>query len=953
MSLNKVKYFGLCATALLTITPIATSAVTIASQPITSDVVKADAIDTDYQNSLTNGFGSTINVTASQLADLASTAIKGEISQGSFVYDNVGPIATNTKVLFDNTSSSPAADADLYTNLQDSFLKLFVSTNSKVGFLAKANVKTKMTITGPKLSTPTSASDQVRQLQTLTDNDKFSIALSTTNASGDVIGTKTINVTVSPKPAKIGLAPVAGITATTSTTNLSTENATDVAKAIKNSRGEQAFKASDISSFVAAGHPFYYAVDTTGAFTASTATSKYELASGVTGAVYTQLIPIEYTRTVADTYDASSFVFLDSANKITATVPAAGAGEVAYVKRQVTVGTVASKDYPVFKYLFSGSSNPTYKNGDVLTVNSTDKEKLTYKYNDQTTFDAVETFVKGADFNGNLKAYKSVSTNDAGVGAITESIKYTMPDIKSTAATSYVLASITNSDNGTTSTVKIPVTVTDIPTPLTAPTVTTFPTADLNATSKTTKSIDPLSGVKATYVGSDGKTKDLTKDNIKITVTDSANKDVALNSDGTVPTTTNGTYKITYVFSNPDDTSKTVTKTLNLTVTDTNLVAPTVNGFVEGTYTLSNVNRKSINPFDALLKTDKIDASYVGLDGKKTAIANDKVKVTVADSANKAVALNSDGTIPMTTVGTYKVTYTFANGDDAAKTTAKTVTLNVNAATTGMPVAVYHQGATQDVTTTTKDTPSINPTDGSVTFSYTYTDAGSSSPTTADVSKDLISVSVTKDGKAVSLDSAGKFATEVGTYKVNYSVINPKDNATVLNYTRTFTVNAPTPAPVGPTITPENGIVYVNYVPGYGVNVWKSSNTKDGAEALADGSLRKLQHGTAWKYDQVATYADGSTWYRVGKNQWIQGEYASKTAVVAPSSWSITDIEGVGTINYVPGYGVNLWTSPDQTTWTRKLDHGTAWKYFKIARKDGVTMYNLGGNQWVDGTYFK
>jgi hypothetical protein len=135
--------------------------------------------------------------------------------------------------------------------------------------------------------------------------------------------------------------------------------------------------------------------------------------------------------------------------------------------------------------------------------------------------------------------------------------------------------------------------------------------------------------------------------------------------------------------------------------------------------------------------------------------------------------------------------------------------------------------------------------------------------------------------------------------------------------------------------------------------LWKNHNVEDGTEKLADGTDRKLMTGSAWKYDQVAEDVYGNIWYRLGTNQWVQGDYVNKTPIAQPNSWEITNVEGVGTVNYVPGYGVNLWTSPDQTTFTKKLAHATAWKYFKIAKKDGKVMYNLGGDQWVDGQYFK
>ncbi|KRM72195.1 hypothetical protein FC34_GL001179 [Lacticaseibacillus brantae DSM 23927] len=61
----------------------------------------------------------------------------------------------------------------------------------------------------------------------------------------------------------------------------------------------------------------------------------------------------------------------------------------------------------------------------------------------------------------------------------------------------------------------------------------------------------------------------------------------------------------------------------------------------------------------------------------------------------------------------------------------------------------------------------------------------------------------------------------------------------------------------------------------------------------------------------------------------------------------------VVTVNYVPGYGIALWNSPqaDHTFLGRTLGHGTAWKVFDVKTVNGNTWYNLGGDQWIDGKY--
>ncbi|WP_245953348.1 SLAP domain-containing protein [Lactobacillus rodentium] len=113
---------------------------------------------------------------------------------------------------------------------------------------------------------------------------------------------------------------------------------------------------------------------------------------------------------------------------------------------------------------------------------------------------------------------------------------------------------------------------------------------------------------------------------------------------------------------------------------------------------------------------------------------------------------------------------------------------------------------------------------------------------------------------------------------------------------------------------------------------------------------------------------NGSWWYRVGTNQWIDGRslyvtgVSSIPVVNATSNNSSSNntnsnsnaTSGVGHINYVPGYGINLWIGyGSDAHWSgRRLPHGTRWKFYKKVTVNGKTWYNLGGNQWIDGAYF-
>ncbi|TFJ70067.1 DUF5011 domain-containing protein [Carnobacterium maltaromaticum] len=180
--------------------------------------------------------------------------------------------------------------------------------------------------------------------------------------------------------------------------------------------------------------------------------------------------------------------------------------------------------------------------------------------------------------------------------------------------------------------------------------------------------------------------------------------------------------------------------------------------------------------------------------------------------------------------------------------------------------------------------------------------------------------------------------SKVGTYELTYSVANKYNLKTTL--IRTINVVDLNGSPNNkPTITSLETVGYVKYVAGYGIRVW---STPDG-----NGSNQYLPHGTAWKIDQKATFKDGSIWYRVGKDQWVDGSYIKFTPVSSPG---MKELKGVGTINYVQGYSVNVYRGAEASgeNWTgNQLKHGTKWRVY--GEKDG--FYNLGGDQWVSTKY--
>lgn len=129
---------------------------------------------------------------------------------------------------------------------------------------------------------------------------------------------------------------------------------------------------------------------------------------------------------------------------------------------------------------------------------------------------------------------------------------------------------------------------------------------------------------------------------------------------------------------------------------------------------------------------------------------------------------------------------------------------------------------------------------------------------------------------------------------------------------------------------------YVDYVPGYGINVWDAPNGRATGQKLPDAS--------SWKISHKATI-NGKVWYQVGKNQWIDSAYVSLNPISRMKPMS-----GVVQIEYIPGYSVRVYQSADTSKPTDKLlKHGTSWKVF--GEMNG--FYNVGKNQWIKVEYGK
>lgn len=91
--------------------------------------------------------------------------------------------------------------------------------------------------------------------------------------------------------------------------------------------------------------------------------------------------------------------------------------------------------------------------------------------------------------------------------------------------------------------------------------------------------------------------------------------------------------------------------------------------------------------------------------------------------------------------------------------------------------------------------------------------------------------------------------------------------AAALAVTGIGVVNAAKPNSLTAHVQAATTRIKINYVAGYGVNIW--TNYEHG-----HFTGKRASHGSTWNVLQTATDAKGNLWYKVGPNQWIDGRYA-------------------------------------------------------------------------------
>lgn len=132
----------------------------------------------------------------------------------------------------------------------------------------------------------------------------------------------------------------------------------------------------------------------------------------------------------------------------------------------------------------------------------------------------------------------------------------------------------------------------------------------------------------------------------------------------------------------------------------------------------------------------------------------------------------------------------------------------------------------------------------------------------------------------------------------------------------------------------------VNYVSGYGIATWGNVQTNPQVTGHYLGT------STQWLVNTTVKGTDGRSWYLVGNNEWASEQYYD-----LGNENSSQALDATITINYKPGFSVNVWTSPAMTGTNGQVKHGSDYKTTQRQVVNGKTWYQIGANQWISGDY--
>lgn len=171
---------------------------------------------------------------------------------------------------------------------------------------------------------------------------------------------------------------------------------------------------------------------------------------------------------------------------------------------------------------------------------------------------------------------------------------------------------------------------------------------------------------------------------------------------------------------------------------------------------------------------------------------------------------------------------------------------------------------------------------------------------------------------------------------------------------------APTAAqPQTPTAV--KSVVKINYQGRGGVAVW------DSYQASRKLTGKYLPKNSSWRsFAQIKPTGETYTWYNLGGNQWVSGQYALEQQAenqrpaqpnqpVVDNNFEVVNQRGQVTVYYTGRGKVAIWNhyGAGRHITGKYVANGSSWKSFKTAlpKGNGWVWYNLGGDQWIMSQY--
>lgn len=219
----------------------------------------------------------------------------------------------------------------------------------------------------------------------------------------------------------------------------------------------------------------------------------------------------------------------------------------------------------------------------------------------------------------------------------------------------------------------------------------------------------------------------------------------------------------------------------------------------------------------------------------------------------------------------------------------------------------------------------------------------------------------TNQAQAADADNANNEAASAATQTDSQTAAQTEQTTTSTAAAQTNTQTATQAAAQTPTAV--KSVVKINYQGRGGVAVWTSYQT---GRKLTGKYLPK---NSTWKsFAQIKPTGEAYTWYNLGGNQWVSGQYAidqqaatnnqtkpSQPTQAADNNFEVVSRNGKVTVYYTGRGKVAIWNNygAGRHITGKYLANGTSWKTFKTAypKENGWVWYNLGGNQWIASQY--